>query len=171
AVIISNGTLAFALPLNVELMERTTETTGMLLRTFAIVALIVFLTPINTIFDIISAIKLTLAGLLLIGSALIILSFSANLNINFFELIIYGFGCAFTFNSMIKFVAVASDDVDRGKAYGIFYSFFSLGVVAGSIISGWIAEAAGIPFLAIAIIMIAIGVFIAFIAQKNKQLI
>lgn len=171
ALMISNGTLAFALPLNVELMERTTETTGMLLSTFGIVALIVFLTPINTIFDRISAIKLTLSGLLLIGSALIILSFSASLNINFFAMIIYGIGFAFTFPSMNKIVADASADVDRGKAYGIFYAFFSLGVVAGSTISGWVAEAAGIPFLASAIIMIAIGIFIAFIAQKNKQFI
>src|SRR5690625_4301130 len=137
-LMISNGTLAFALLLNVELMERTTETTGMLLSTFGIVALLVFLTSINTIFDKISAFKLTLAGLLLIGSALIILSFSASLNINFFAMIIYGIGFAFTFPSMNKIVADASADVDRGKAYGIFYAFFSLGVVAGSTISGWI---------------------------------
>src|SRR5699024_9106411 len=171
ALMISNGTLAFALPLNVELMERTTETTGMLLSTFGIVALIVFLTPINTIFDKISAIKLTLAGLLLIVSALIIFSLAASLYINFFAMILYGIGFAFTFPSMNQIVADASADVDRGKAYGIFYAFFLLGVVAGFTISGWIAEAAGIPFLASSIIMIAIVVFIAFIAQKNKQLI
>src|SRR5690625_6653757 len=117
-------------------MDRTTETTSMLLRTYGIVALIVFLTPINTIFDIISAIKLTLAELVLIGSALNILSFSASLNINFFAMIIYGIGFAFTFPSMNKIVADASADVDRGKAYGIFYAFFSLGVVAGCTISG-----------------------------------
>src|SRR5699024_9163161 len=42
ALMVSNGTLAFALPLNVEAMERATDTTGMLLSTFGIVALIVF---------------------------------------------------------------------------------------------------------------------------------
>src|SRR5699024_12073449 len=72
ALMISNVTLAFVLPLNVELMERTTETTSMLLSTFGIVALIVFLTPINTTFDRISAIKRTLSGLFLIGRAWII---------------------------------------------------------------------------------------------------
>src|SRR5690625_5558297 len=56
ALMISNGTLAFALPLNVELLERTTEKTGMLLSTFGIFALIVFISHINTIFDKISAI-------------------------------------------------------------------------------------------------------------------
>ena len=168
---ISNGTLAFALPLNVELMGRTTQTTGMLLSTFGIVALIVFLSPINTIFDRISAIKLTLTGLLLIGIALIILSFTTVLNISFIAMVIYGLGFAFIFPSMNKIVADASAEVDRGKAYGIFYAFFSLGVVAGSTISGWVAQASGLPFLVSAIIMILIGVFIGFIARKNKQLI
>src|SRR5699024_12294574 len=59
ALIIRNGTLAFALLLNVELMERTTETTGRLLGTIVIGALIVLVTPRNTIVDKITAIKLT----------------------------------------------------------------------------------------------------------------
>src|SRR5699024_12740308 len=43
ALMISNGTLAFALSLNVELMERSNETTGMLLCNFGIVVLILLL--------------------------------------------------------------------------------------------------------------------------------
>lgn len=170
ALMISNGTLAFALPLNVELMERTTETTGMLLSTFGIVALFVFLTPINTIFDRISAIKLVLTGILLIGVALITLSYTVELNISFLAMVIYGIGFALIFPSMNKIVADASADVDRGKAYGIFYAFFSLGAVAGSTISGWVAETSGLPFLVSAVLMISIGIFIGFIAKNNKQL-
>ncbi len=171
ALMISNGTLAFALPLNVELMGRTTETTGMLLSTFGIVALFVFLTPINTIFDRISAIKLVLTGIVLIGVALITLSYTVELNISFFAMVIYGTGFALIFPSMNKIVADASADVDRGKAYGIFYAFFSLGAVAGSTISGWVAETSGLPFLVSAVLMISIGIIIGFIAKNNKQLI
>src|SRR5699024_12778245 len=58
ALMVSNGTLAFELPLSVEAMERATDTTGMLLSTFGIVALIVLLTPLNRIYDAFSAIKL-----------------------------------------------------------------------------------------------------------------
>lgn len=171
ALMISNGTLAFALPLNVELMGRTTETTGMLLSTFGIVALFVFLTPINTIFDRISAIKLVLTGIVLIGVALITLSYTVELNISFLAMVIYGTGFALIFPSMNKIVADASADVDRGKAYGIFYAFFSLGAVAGSTISGWVAETSGLPFLVSAVLMISIGIIIGFIAKNNKQLI
>src|SRR5699024_8055732 len=63
ALMVSNGTLAFALPLNVEEMNRTTETTGILLSTFGIVALVVFLTPLNRIYDHFKAIRLVLVGL------------------------------------------------------------------------------------------------------------
>src|SRR5699024_1236971 len=126
---VSNGTLAFALPLNVEAMARTTETTGMLLSTFGIVALIVFLTPINFIYDRFSAVKLIALGLTLIGIGMLILSIMATFSSNLIAMIIYGLGFAFIFPSMNKVIADASTKVDRGKAYGIFYAFFSLGVV------------------------------------------
>jgi len=169
ALMVSNGTLAFALPLNVEEMGKTTETTGMLLSTFGIVALIVFLTPINYIYDRFPAVRLVATGLLLIGIGMIILNFSANFISNFIAMIIYGFGFSFIFPSMNKLVADASTKVDRGKAYGIFYAFFSLGVVAGSSISGGIAQIMGLPFLVCAIVMFASVGIILFIEKKRQS--
>src|SRR5699024_12258565 len=74
SLMVSNGTLAFALPLNVEAMELSTESTGILLSTFGIVALIVLLTPINRIYDMFSAVHFITAGLTFIGIVLILLS-------------------------------------------------------------------------------------------------
>lgn len=166
SLMISNGTLAFALPLNVEVMGRTTETTGMLLSTFGIVALIVFLTPINVIYDRFSAVNLIALGLSLIGIAMIALSFLTTFSSNLLAMIVYGLGFSFIFPSMNKLIADASSKVDRGKAYGIFYAFFSLGVVAGSSVSGWFAQIMGLPFLVCAIIMfVSVGI-ILFIAKK-----
>jgi len=168
ALMVSNGTLAFALPLNVEDMGSTTETTGMLLSTFGIVALIVFLTPINKIYDRIPAIKLIITGLSLIGIGMLILSFFVTFSSNFFAMIIYGLGFAFIFPSMNKIIADASTEVDRGKAYGIFYAFFSLGVVAGSTVSGGFAEFLGFPFLICAFIMFLAVIVIITITKKSK---
>lgn len=166
ALMISNGTLAFALPLNVEIMGRSTETTGMLLSTFGIMALIVFLTPLNFIYDKFSAIKLIVVGLLLIGVGMIILSTMATFMSNFIAMVIYGLGFAFIFPSMNKIIADASTKVDRGKAYGVFYAFFSLGVVAGSSVSGLFAETAGLPFLVCAIVMV-ISVIVILLLEKR----
>lgn len=168
ALMISNGTLAFALPLNVDAMGGTTQTTGMLLTTFGIVALIVFLTPINRIYDLFSAAKLIAIGLSAIGVGMIILSVSTTFGVNFIAMIIYGFGFSFIFPSMNKIVAEASRKINRGKAYGIFYAFFSLGVVVGSSISGTIAQYAGLPFLVCAVIMF-ISTFVILYVNKRQQ--
>ncbi len=166
SLMVSNGTLAFALPLNVEEMGRTTATTGMLLSTFGIVALIVFLTPLNLIYDRFSSVKLVIGGLLLIGIAMLTLSFSTLFMVNFIAMVIYGVGFSFIFPSMNKIVAEASTEVDRGKAYGVFYAFFSLGVVVGSSLSGSIAGTLGLPFLVCATIMI-ISVGIILLIDKK----
>lgn len=167
ALMVSNGTLAFALPLNVEAMGLTTESTGMLLSTFGIVALIVFLTPINRIYDRFSPISLVMAGLGLVGIALILLSFLTSFMGSFGAMIIYGLGFSFIFPSMNRIVADASTQVDRGKAYGIFYAFFSLGVVAGSSISGAVAQFAGLPFIVGAIIMLLTVIVLWKVSRKT----
>jgi len=166
ALMISNGTLAFALPLNVEVMEKTTETTGMLLSTFGIMALIIFLTPLNFIYDRFSAAHLIMVGLSFIGIGMIILSVQATFMSNFIAMVIYGVGFAFIFPSMNKIIADASTKVDRGKAYGVFYAFFSLGVVAGSSFAGIFAEVLGLPFLMSAIVMFMTAGIIFFISKK-----
>lgn len=168
ALMISNGTLAFALPLNVEAMGGNTQTTGMLLTTFGIVALFVFLTPINRIYDHFSAARLIAIGLAAIGVGMIILSLSTVFWVNLMAMIIYGFGFSFIFPSMNKIVTEASRNVNRGKAYGIFYAFFSLGVVVGSSVSGMIAQYAGLPFLVCGGIMFISMFVILYVSKKQR---
>lgn len=167
ALMVSNGTLAFALPLNVANMGLSTESTGLLLSTFGIVALIIFLSPINQIYDHFSPISLIITGLTLIGVSLIFLSFITSYPGSFLAMIIYGAGFALIFPSMNRIVADASTKVDRGKAYGIFYAFFSLGAVAGSSISGTVAQIMGLPFIVSAIIMLSSGAVLLFISKRT----
>src|SRR5699024_9443027 len=116
-----------------------------------------------------SAIHLVEAGLTFIGIGMIILSVTTTLSINFIAMIIYGLGFSFIFPSMNKIIADASTKTDRGKAYGVFYAFFSLGVVAGSGGSGLFAEILGLPFLVCAVIMFVSVIVILFLNQKVKQ--
>src|SRR5699024_9659624 len=85
----------------------------------------------------------------------------------FFAMIIYGFGFAFIFPSMNKVIADASSKVDRGKAYGVFYAFFSFGVVIGSYASGWFAGILGLPFIMCALVMF-ISVAVITIIEKKR---
>lgn len=168
ALMISMGTLVFALPLKVAEMGMTTETTGILLSIYGLVTLIVFLTPINRIYDTVSPIFLVVLGILLIGFVHIILNFIAIFWMILMLMIIYGVGFAFVFPSMNRIVTEASSAVDRGKAYGIFYACFSLGSVAGSFISGATSEIFGSPFLLSATAMLSIAGIVIFISRRSN---
>ncbi|WP_416150633.1 MFS transporter [Salipaludibacillus sp. HK11] len=171
ALMVSNGTLAFALPLKVEFLGLSSSVTGILLSTFGIVALIVFLTPINKIYDRFQPLFLILTGISLIGISLLLLSFFNSILIISTAMIVYGLGFSFVFPSMNRMVSDVSSQVDRGKAYGIFYASFSLGVVSGSFISGTVAEIFGLPFLLSAAIMITLAIVLFFTAQKHQTLL
>src|SRR5690625_596782 len=169
ALMISNGTLAFALPLKVEEMGMSSATTGMLLSIYGIVALIVFLTPINRMFDKFSPIVLVVLGISFIGFVHIMLNFVASFGISVALMVIYGFGFAFVFPSMNRIVTDASSIVERGKAYGIFYAFFSLGSVAGSFVSGASSEIFGLRFLLSSITMLSIAAILLIVSKKTTS--
>lgn len=168
ALMVSNGTLAFALPLKVEELGLTSTTTGTLLSTFGVMALVVFLTPINQVFDRFKPIPLITIGLSCIGLALFILHFIQSVNVGYLAMIIYGFGFAFIFPSMNQMVADTTEQEDRGKAYGIFYAFFSLGVVAGSSMSGFVSEYYQTPFIVSACVMLTCG-FVLVLLNRRKS--
>jgi len=169
ALMISNGTLAFALPLKIGEMGLDSETTGILLSTYGIIALFVFLTPLNKMYDRFSPVSLVVTGIGFIGLVHILLNLTTTYWTIISLMVIYGIGFALIFPSMNKIVTEASTKVDRGKAYGVFYAFFSLGAVTGSFASGLTSDIVGLPFLSSALTMITIAIILAFIAKKTSK--
>ncbi|MFC2949053.1 MFS transporter [Virgibacillus sediminis] len=164
ALMVSNGTLAFALPVKVGQLGLDSSTTGILLSTFGIVAIIIFVTPANLIFERVRPIRLVIGGLVIIGVVHLLLHHTAALWFGFLLMAVYGIGFAMVFPSMNQIVSEVSSKVDRGKAYGIFYAFFSLGSVAGSMFSGASSQLFGLPFasssatlLGIVLLLIGLG--------------
>lgn len=146
ALMVSNGTLSVALPFRLESLGYNTSITGGLMSLFAIVALIIFLTPINRIYNTNRPVHLISVGLLSMTIALFFLSQMTSLPLAVFSMIIYGIGFALVFPSMNQLVTLHSEKKERGKAYGIFYASFSLGAVTGSSLSGLTASWLGNPF-------------------------
>ena len=149
-------------------MGLTSATTGMMLSLYGIVAIIIFLTPLNRIFDRFSSVILVVIGIFIIGSVHIMLNITSVYWLNMVLMLVYGVGFAFVFPSMNKLVSEASSKVDRGKAYGIFYAFFSAGVILGSYVSGLTTETLGLPFFSSALTMMVVGVVLLFIGRKAK---
>ncbi|MEH6949446.1 MFS transporter [Bacillus sp. JJ634] len=143
----SQGALAYMLPLKVIGLGYDTQTSGLLLSTFGIVAILVFLLPTNIVFDRIKPMFTLAFGMTVMGLSLLLLSQMVNLPSLYVCMALYGIGFAFLFPSINSLLVHAVEPAHRGKAYGYFYAFFSLGVVAGSGLTGLLAFTAVGGFL------------------------
>ena len=151
----SQGVLAYMLPLKVSELGFDTQTSGLLLSTFGIVAILVFVLPINRLFDMIKPIKTLTFGMSAMGASLMFISISESILLLYFLMGVYGVGFAFLFPSLNSLLIEATDKAHRGKAYGYFYAFFSFGVVIGSGLTGLLKLSAnqGFSFTGILLVM------------------
>ena len=134
----SQGVLALVLPLKVEALGFDTKATGMLLSTFGIVAILIFLLPINRIFDKVRPMITLAFGISMMGISMLFLSQVTEIQLLYVAMAMYGIGFAFLFPSINSLLIDSSSPEFRGKAYGYFYAFFSIGVVAGSSLIGYL---------------------------------
>src|SRR5699024_11149693 len=142
SLMFSQGIIAYALPLQVEDLGFDSSLSGILMSTFAIVATLIFVLPTNRLYDRFSHAPTMMTGLAILGLALLILEFVTIQGLMFAVMVLYGIGFALIFPSMTALVASNADTTERGKAYGLFYGFFSLGVVAGSFVTGVFSDTA-----------------------------
>lgn len=134
----AQGVIAYLLPLRVQDLGFGTHITGTLLSTFGIVAVLIFLLPTNRIFDRVSPIYTLSFGIGLMGLCLLMLSAVDGVSLLYAAMACYGVGFAFLFPSINLILINSTTTKERGKAYGYFYGFFSIGTVAGSSLLGWL---------------------------------
>src|SRR5690625_2573802 len=134
---IAQGTLAFGLPIKTGILGLEASMTGMMLSVFGVTAIIVFASPINRIYTRYKSESLVAIGILILSISMMMLHFAPSVTVVFIVMVIYGLGFGLIFPSMNKIIAEHSDMHERGKANGIFYSYFSLGSVAGSMLAGY----------------------------------
>lgn len=160
ALMLTLGILAYMLPLKVEQSGFSVAFSGILLSTFGIVAICFFLLPTNQLFDQVKREKMIFSGMCLVTIALLTLSVFDSLFILFAAMVIYGLGFACIFPSATALVVDHSHKNERGRAFGLFYAFFSLGVVTGSFLIGAINVSYNIGLLIGAFIMLLLAIVI-----------
>lgn len=168
-LMIAQGTLAFGLPIKTANLGADASMTGMMLSVFGVTAIIVFASPINTIYSRYKSESLVASGILILSVSMILLHFAPSPGFIFLVMIVYGFGFGFIFPSMNKIVAEHSEMHERGKANGIFYSYFSLGSVAGSVIAGYFATIFNMPFLGIGIVTLVMLMILIYVRYRLEQ--
>ncbi|MET0958756.1 MAG: MFS transporter [Psychrobacillus psychrotolerans] len=154
----SQGVLAYMLPLKVVHLGFDTKTSGFLLSTFGFVAILVFILPINRIFDRVKPIYTLTFGMSIMGVSMLLLGHTDSLNLLYIWMALYGIGFAFLFPSINTLLIDSTEQSFRGKAYGYFYAFFSIGVVVGSSITGFLELDATSGFTMTGIILLIVSI-------------
>ncbi|KKM08697.1 hypothetical protein SY88_22850 [Clostridiales bacterium PH28_bin88] len=139
SLMFAKGTMAFSLPLYADSLGYSGGITGALFSSFALAALLVFATPLNRVSDRVGRFGPLCTGLFLIGSSLILLLLSGNLAYLLAVMFLYGIGFGFLFPTATALVLDQTYPGERGTAFGLFYGVFSLGVVVGPVLSGFLA--------------------------------
>jgi len=128
----SQGALAYLLPLRVGQFGYDSSFSGTLLSVFGLVVVCIFVMRTKNMFDRIPPHYSLMLGLCLLGISQLLLGLIDNVPVYYGVLALYGIGFAFLFPSINVLLMHGTTKDNRGKAYGYFYAFFSLGVVAGS---------------------------------------
>ncbi|AQQ52110.1 MFS transporter [Planococcus lenghuensis] len=153
----SQGVLAYMLPLRAIALGFGTETGGLLLSVFGLAAIAVFALPVNRVFDMVPPVYTMTGGLAIMGGSLFVLSGAETLPFLYSSMASYGVGFAFLFPSINSLLIDSTTAASRGKAYGLFYACFSIGVVAGSGITGALELTAGSGFILSGSLLLALA--------------
>ncbi|MEI4803376.1 MFS transporter [Bacillus sp. NPDC077411] len=143
----SQGIVTYMLPVKIEALGLKTSTTGMMLSVFGITAILFFLLPTNRIYDFFNRQKMMVIGIAIMALALSLLGIFTTKSMLFVVMMIYGIGFAILFPSINALLVENTTEDNRGKAFGLFYAFFSLGVVAGSFTIGAIGASPSVSFV------------------------
>lgn len=164
----SIGILTYALPLKVEELAYNSAITGGLISTFGIVALIFFLTPINVIYDAKKPQHLIMTGLVCVIISLFALNMVNSIFLILLFMVFYGAGFALIFPSMNRLIVDATNVDERGKAFGILFSAFSVGMIIGSTITGIVEEFQLQAFLSGSIIILLFTLILFALMKRHS---
>ncbi|MNR92928.1 major facilitator superfamily transporter [compost metagenome] len=158
----ANGSLIFALPPYIHDLGLPNVLLGALFSTFALSAMVIFLSPLGALPKRLGAAR-TLAvgaGLLAVGIAAIA-SLTA-LPALFGALVVYGLGFGLVFPSAVTDLVAHVPEGKRGTAFGIFYAVFSLGAIVGPVVLARAPQLGIAPFHLAALVPagLALGVWL-----------
>jgi MFS family permease len=145
ALTIGLGTLVTHLPIVMAERGLSATRTGLAFTVFAGVAMIGMASPLSHVSDRYGRLGTMIAGLILVGGGMAALGMSTGFSSVAVGMGTFGLGFGLLFPAMTALVAEEAEWRERGKAFGIFYAVFSLGVVIGSLVSGLMTQRPGAP--------------------------
>lgn len=143
ALTIGLGTLVTHLPIIMSERGESATRTGLTFTVFAGVAMAAMATPVNRLSDRHGRLAPMVAGLLLVAAGMAVLWVSRGFTGSVLGMGVFGLGFGIIFPAVTALTAEAVQWSSRGKAFGVFYAVFSLGVVIGAVVSGTFTQHLG----------------------------
>ncbi|WP_445002045.1 MFS transporter [Exiguobacterium alkaliphilum] len=165
----SQGALAYLLPLYVEALGYDSRLSGTLLSTFGVVAVLVFVLPTNRLFDRLEPTRLAALGIGILGVSQVLIGNATSVMALYAVLAFYGLGFAILFPAINTLLIRATTRTNRGKSYGYFYAFFSLGTVVGSAVLGWLTIALQHKFTVTGVVLLGAAAVFGLFEQVRRR--
>lgn len=132
----ATSAFVYLLPLKIEGLGYDNSLVGVLFGTSILVSLFIFALPADRLYQRCSKLKTMAIGIIILSICFSLLSFVTLKPILFFVMTLFGVGFAWVFPTALSMVAEGANEKRRGMAYGLFFSFFSFGTVAGLFVTG-----------------------------------
>ena len=151
-------------------LRYATGAQGGLFSIFALVAIVLMLSPIARRVDRRGVLGLSLAGLAFLAASTAVIAAGGTLVTDSVAMVLYGIGFGLLFPAAAGIVGIAAPLPERGRAYGIFNVAFDAGLSAGPLLAAALAVSAlGIePFLTATVLIVVVGLLIPMAARSRR---
>ena len=178
AFAIALGIFVTHVPERLEFLGIPASVRGAAFSTYGILAALVMISPLPSRFLRRAGLQASAAGLSLISIGLLVASAVRSVSPASLEQLtligaaIFGIGFGLLFPTVAAEAARRSPPGMRGRAFGVFYALYSLGVVLGALASGWLTEfvgrASGWPLVAGAAVA-ALACVVPFLERRTRE--
>jgi len=151
-------------------LRYATGAQGGLFSIFALVAVILMLSPLARRVDRRGALGLSMTGLGFLAVSTAILAFGGAIVTDSVAMVLYGIGFGLLFPAAAGMVGIAAPAPERGRAYGIFNFSFDAGISVGPLLAGALAASTiGLePFLTATALIAAVALIIPLAARGRS---
>lgn len=156
------GVVTVLLPIRAAQLSTNSALGGMMMSTFGVVAILVFLLPTNRMYDHFDPQKILFSGMFTVAMSLAFLAISNTQIPIFISMGVFGLGFALMFPSMTTIIMQWVSEIHRGKAFGLFYACFSLGVVVGSFSVGLLKTSPVVGFMLGSVVVFLMAIFVRY---------
>ena len=150
-------------------LRYATGAQGGLFSIFALVAVVLMLSPIARRVDRRGAFGLSLAGLACLAASTAIMALGGALVTDSVAMVLYGVGFGLLFPAAAGMVGIAASAPERGRAYGVFNFSFDAGLATGPLLAGLLAVSALAidPFVTATVLIVLVAVLIPLAGRSR----